>query len=158
MTTVSIDREWQRFYTQTNVRPRICCLPASGAPSCGLGRRQEVIRVPIRRQPSLLICSERMVPMDYAFYPESIQYAAMIETFAIATLGTLFTLVFMGSLAPMNALNITPNKVLWTGLLNSSRVFNVLWTHWFGHYCLSDCLAPVFRRWSWRLPFVVSAL
>ena len=53
----------------------------------------------------------RMWPPDFAYYPEEV-HAALMETFHIATLGTLFSMIFALPLSILAAHNITSNKAL----------------------------------------------
>lgn len=130
MTTASIDREWQRFTPNERVArfavylSLVCAIVWSW-------QTVEVIPEFLYDAPAQFAdMFERMVPMDYGFYPESI-HAAMIETLHIATLGTLFTLVFAIPLALLNAPNITPNKALnWIAqffLVSSRSVNSLVW-------------------------------
>ncbi len=53
----------------------------------------------------------RMWPIDVAYYPQAV-HAVLIETFHIATLGTIFSMVFALPLALLAASNITPSRLL----------------------------------------------
>ncbi|MCQ8866930.1 phosphonate ABC transporter, permease protein PhnE [Vibrio splendidus] len=130
MTTASIDKEWQRFTPNERVArfavylSLVCAIVWSW-------QTVEVIPEFLYDAPAQFAdMFERMVPVDYAFYPESI-HAAMIETLHIATLGTLFTLIFAIPLALLNAPNITPNKALNWGaqffLVSSRSVNSLVW-------------------------------
>ncbi|CAH6852543.1 Phosphonate ABC transporter permease protein phnE1 (TC 3.A.1.9.1) [Vibrio chagasii] len=130
MTTASIDREWQRFTPNERVArfavylSLVCAIVWSW-------QTVEVIPEFLYDAPAQFAdMFQRMVPMDYAFYPQTI-HAAMIETLHIATLGTLFTLVFAIPLALLNAPNITPNKALnWFAqffLVSSRSVNSLVW-------------------------------
>ena len=57
----------------------------------------------------MLDMGHRMWPLDFAYYPASV-HAALLETFHIATLGTLFSMVFALPLAVLAAHNLTPHK------------------------------------------------
>ena len=57
----------------------------------------------------MLDMGRRMWPLDFAYYPASV-HAALLETFHIATLGTLFSMVFALPLAVLAAHNLTPHK------------------------------------------------
>jgi phosphonate transport system permease protein len=54
---------------------------------------------------------QRMWPVDVAYYPQAV-HSVLIETFHIATLGTIFSMVFALPLALLAAHNITPNRFL----------------------------------------------
>jgi phosphonate transport system permease protein len=54
---------------------------------------------------------KRMWPFDWKFYPDNI-HPALIETFHIATLGTLISLLIAVPLAFLAARNFTSNKTL----------------------------------------------
>ena len=54
---------------------------------------------------------QRMYPPDYAYYRLEV-HAALLETFHIATLGTLFALVAALPLSILAAHNLTPNRAL----------------------------------------------
>ena len=60
---------------------------------------------------------QRMWPFDWAFYPKAV-HAALIETFHIATLGTLMSLLIAVPLSVLAARNITRSR-----LLNSAAQF-----------------------------------
>jgi phosphonate transport system permease protein len=71
---------------------------------------------------------KRMWPFDWAFYPKAV-HEALIETFHIATLGTIIALVLAIPLAFLAARNFTTNPVLnWIAqfLFVSSRSVNSL--------------------------------
>ena len=65
----------------------------------------------------------RMWPIDFAYYPVSV-HDAMIETLNIATLGTLFTLIFAVPLA----------------LLSSNNICSSRWGHWIARFFLVSAL------------------
>ena len=70
----------------------------------------------------------RMWPLDFAYYPASV-HAALLETFHIATLGTLFSMVFALPLAVLAAHNLTPHKginLFAKAMLVASRSVNSL--------------------------------
>lgn len=70
----------------------------------------------------------RMVPVDWAYYPEGI-HAALLDTIHIATLGTMLCILMSLPVGLLVAKNITKNKFLnWLGMfiLVSSRSVNVL--------------------------------
>ncbi|MCC7039833.1 MAG: phosphonate ABC transporter, permease protein PhnE [Burkholderiales bacterium] len=54
---------------------------------------------------------QRMWPFDWSYYPKAI-HAALIETFHIATLGTLLSLAVAVPFAVLGARNVTPVPVL----------------------------------------------
>lgn len=53
----------------------------------------------------------RMWPIDFDYYPDTV-HEALLETFHIATLGTLFTTLFAFPLALLAAHNVTSNRFL----------------------------------------------
>jgi phosphonate transport system permease protein len=73
---------------------------------------------------------KRMWPLDWQAYPKSI-HVALIETFHIATLGTLLSLVIAVPVALLAARNITQSRILnlfATFVLVSSRSVNsIIW-------------------------------
>ncbi len=73
---------------------------------------------------------QRMWPLNFAYYPETV-HAALMETFHIATLGTIFSMVFALPLAILAAHNITPSKTLnlfaKTMLVSSRSVNSLVW-------------------------------
>ncbi|CAM3160354.1 phosphonate ABC transporter, permease protein PhnE [Moritella viscosa] len=125
-----IDKEWQRFTPNERITrfAIYLCLVSAIVWSW---QTVEVIPEFLYDAPAQFAdMFERMMPLDYAFYPESI-HEAMIETLNIATLGTLFTLIFAIPLALLNAPNITPNKTLnWIAqvfLVSSRSVNSLVW-------------------------------
>ena len=76
----------------------------------------------------MLDMGRHMWPLDLAFYPESV-HAALMETFHIATLGTLFSMVVALPLAVLAAHNLTPHagiNLCAKALLVASRSVNSL--------------------------------
>jgi len=129
-TMSQIDKEWQRFTPSERIARFVIylCLVSAIVWSW---QTVEVIPEFLYDAPAQFAdMFERMVPLDYAYYPEAI-HDAMIETLNIATLGTLFTLVFAIPLALLNAPNITPNKTLnWIAqvfLVSSRSVNSLVW-------------------------------
>lgn len=94
----------------------------------------------------------RMWPFDWSHYPKAV-HAALIETFHIATLGTLLALVLAAPVALMAARNITRSRALnlfATFILVSSRSVNsliwaLLFVAIFGPGALAGVLAIAFR-------------
>ena len=72
----------------------------------------------------------RMWPLNFAYYPETV-HAALMETFHIATLGTILSMVFALPLSILAAHNITPSKTLnlfaKTMLVSSRSVNSLVW-------------------------------
>ena len=93
-----------------------------------------------------------MWPLDFAYYPETV-HAALMETFHIATLGTIFSVLFALPLAILAARNITHNKalnLLSKVILVSSRSVNslvwaLLFVAVFGPGPLAGAVAISFR-------------
>ena len=70
----------------------------------------------------------RMWPFDWAHYAKDV-HAALIETFHIATLGTLLSIAFAVPIALLAARNITPSKplnLIATFILVATRSINTL--------------------------------
>jgi phosphonate transport system permease protein len=94
----------------------------------------------------------RMWPPDQSYYPDTI-HAALMETLHIATLGTLFAVIFAIPVGVMVAENVTPIKPLnWLArfILVSSRSINslvwaLLFVAIFGPGPLAGALAIAFR-------------
>ena len=94
----------------------------------------------------------RMWPPDMAFYPTTV-HAALMETFHIATIGTLFSMVFALPLSILAAHNITPHKGLnlfaKTMLVSSRSVNSLVWALLFvavfGPGPLAGAVAIAFR-------------
>ena len=94
----------------------------------------------------------RMWPFDWAFYPKAV-HAALIETFHIATLGTILALVLALPLAFLSARNITRSPTLnWLTqvLFVSSRSVNsliwaLLFVAIFGPGALAGVMSIAFR-------------
>lgn len=130
MTTAAIDKEWQRFTPSERIARFVVylCLVSAIVWSW---QTVEVIPEFLYDAPAQFAdMFQRMVPIDYAFYPQTI-HAAMIETLHIATLGTIFTLIFAIPLALLNAPNITSSKTLnWVAqffLVSSRSVNSLVW-------------------------------
>ena len=100
----------------------------------------------------MLDMGHRMWPLDLAFYPESV-HAALMETFHIATLGTLFSMVVALPLAVPAAHNLTPHariNLCAKALLVASRSVNslvwaLLFVAVFGPGPLAGTVAIAFR-------------
>ena len=94
----------------------------------------------------------RMWPFDWAFYPKAV-HSALIETFHIATLGTLLGLALALPLAFLSARNITRSPVFnWIAqvLFVSSRSINsliwaLLFVAIFGPGALAGVMSIAFR-------------
>ncbi|GHU07946.1 phosphonate ABC transporter, permease protein PhnE [Betaproteobacteria bacterium] len=78
----------------------------------------------------MLDMGQRMWPPDLQYYPDEV-HSALMETFHIATLGTLFSLVIALPLSILAAHNITPNRALnlfaKTMLVASRSVNSLVW-------------------------------
>ncbi|BDU40161.1 phosphonate ABC transporter, permease protein PhnE [Vibrio nigripulchritudo] len=130
MTTQNIDHHWQRF-TLSEKLMRFSAYFCFVLALVWSWQTVEVIPEFLYDAPAQFAdMFERMVPLDYPFYPETV-HAALIETLHIATLGTLFTLMFAVPLALLNAPNITPSKTLnWIAqffLVSSRSVNSLVW-------------------------------
>ena len=94
----------------------------------------------------------RMWPVDWTYYPKGV-HEALIETFHIATLGTLLALILGFPVALMAAKNITKSRILnWMAqfILVSSRSVNsliwaLLFVAIFGPGAIAGTLAIGFR-------------
>ena len=95
---------------------------------------------------------KRMWPFDWKFYPKNI-HPALIETFHIATLGTLISILIAVPLAFLSARNFTRNKTLnWIAqfIFVSTRSVNsliwaLLFVAIFGPGALAGVLSIAFR-------------
>jgi phosphonate transport system permease protein len=95
---------------------------------------------------------QRMWPIDWAYYPKGV-HAALIETFHIATLGTILALILGFPVALLAAKNITTSVTLnWIAqfILVSSRSVNsliwaLLFVAIFGPGAIAGVLAIGFR-------------
>ena len=78
----------------------------------------------------MLDMGQRMWPPDLAYYPATV-HAALMESFHIATLGTIFSTVIALPLSILAAHNITPHKGLnlfaKTMLVSSRSVNSLVW-------------------------------
>ena len=128
MTTANIDHHWERFTTSEKLM-RYAAYFCFVMALVWSWQTVEVIPEFLYDAPAQFAdMFKRMVPLEYDFYPESV-HEALIETLHIATLGTLFTLIFAVPLALLNAPNITPYKSInWIAqfFLVSSRSINSL--------------------------------
>lgn len=95
---------------------------------------------------------KRMWPFDWAYYPKAIHHA-LIETFHIATLGTLLALVIAVPMAILGARNVTRNPLL-NGLARfvfvasrsvNSLIWALLFVAVFGPGALAGTLAIACR-------------
>jgi phosphonate transport system permease protein len=145
-------RSWRRFTPQQRLGRFTTYLVATVAIvwSC---RQIEIIPEFLQDAPQQTWdLFQRMWPMDWAYYPRGV-HAALIETFHIATLGTLLSLVFGCPIALMAARNITKSvalNALAQFLLVSSRSVNsliwaLLFVAIFGPGALAGVLAIAFR-------------
>ena len=124
----TVQRVWQR-HTLREKLARMALWLAIGAAVIASMNSINVIWEFLWDAPEqMLDMGRRMWPLDLAFYPESV-HAALMETFHIATLGTLFSMVLALPLSILAAHNITHNR--WLNLfakvmLVSSRSVNSL--------------------------------
>jgi len=104
-------RRWQRF-TATERLARSAFYIVSMAALVWSLKKIEVIPEFLYDAPQQTAdLFQRMWPFDWAFYPKAVQ-AALIETFHIATLGTVLSLLIAVPLAVLAARNITRSRVL----------------------------------------------
>lgn len=145
-------RVWQRFSFGQRLARFAVYLLASAAVVWSF-RQIEVIPEFLYDAPQqTLDLFQRMWPIDWAYYPKGV-HDALIETFHIATLGTLLSLVLGFPIALMAAKNITTSTTLnWIAqfLLVSSRSVNsliwaLLFVAIFGPGAIAGMLAIGFR-------------
>jgi phosphonate transport system permease protein len=94
----------------------------------------------------------RMWPVDWAIYPKTV-HAALIETFHIATLGTLLALIIAAPLALLAARNLTNSNTLhWLAqfiFVSSRSISSLIWALLFvaifGPGALAGVLSIAFR-------------
>lgn len=145
-------RIWQRFTPAQRIGRFAFYLLAVAAIVWSL-RRVEIIPEFLYDAPEqTLDLFRRMWPMDWAHYPKGV-HDALIETFHIATLGTLLALILGFPVALLAARNITKSKTLhWIAqfILVSSRSVNsliwaLLFVAIFGPGAIAGVLAIGFR-------------
>ena len=124
----TVQRVWQR-HTLREKLARMALWLAIGAAVIASMNSINVIWEFLWDAPEqMLDMGRRMWPLDLAFYPESV-HAALMETFHIATLGTLFSMVIALPLAVLAAHNLTPHagvNLCAKALLVASRSVNSL--------------------------------
>jgi len=104
-------RRWQRF-TPLQRLGRFCAYLATVAAVAWSIKTIEVIPEFLYDAPEqTLDLVKRMWPFDWAYYPKAI-HGALLETFHIATLGTLLALIIAVPLAILGARNVTRNPWL----------------------------------------------
>ena len=126
----TVQRVWQR-HTLREKLARMALWLAIGAAVIASMNSINVIWEFLWDAPEqMLDMGRRMWPIDLAFYPESV-HAALLETFHIATLGTLFSMVVALPLAVLAAHNLTPhaglNLFAKTLLVASRSVNSLVW-------------------------------
>ena len=145
-------RIWERFTPAQRIGRFAFYLLAGAAVVWSL-RRVEIIPEFLYDAPEqTLDLFRRMWPMDWAYYPKGV-HDALIETFHIATLGTLLALILGFPVALLAARNITKSTTLhWIAqfILVSSRSVNsliwaLLFVAIFGPGAIAGVLAIGFR-------------
>lgn len=145
-------RIWERFTPAQRIGRFAFYLLAVAAVVWSL-RRVEIIPEFLYDAPEqTLDLFRRMWPMDWAYYPKGV-HDALIETFHIATLGTLLALILGFPVALLAARNITKSTTLhWIAqfILVSSRSVNsliwaLLFVAIFGPGAIAGVLAIGFR-------------
>lgn len=145
-------REWSRF-TLAEKLSRFAVYLVTVLAVIWSARQIEIIPEFLADAPEqTLDLFRRMWPFDWKHYPKSV-HAALIETFHIATLGTLLAILLAIPVALLAARNITRSKPLnlfATFILVSSRSVNsliwaLLFVAMFGPGALAGVLAIAFR-------------
>ena len=145
-------REWQRF-TPAERLARYGVYLATVMAVVWSARYVEVIPEFLSDAPAQTAdLFRRMWPPDWGHYPKSV-HAALIETFHIATLGTLLSILLAVPVALLAARNVTRSKalnLLATFLLVASRSVNsliwaLLFVAVFGPGAIAGVLAIGFR-------------
>ena len=152
MSERSIDREWQRF-TRGERLARFSLYLASVSIVVWAARYVEIIPEFLADAPAQTAdLFQRMWPFDWAHYGKVV-HAALIETFHMASLGTLLAIVLAIPVALLGARNITRSRILnlvATFILVASRSVNslvwaLLFVAIFGPGALAGMLAIAFR-------------
>ncbi len=122
------DREWARFTPQQRLA-RFTVFLCAGILIAWSFKSVQIIPEFLADAPTQMVdLFERMVPVDFAYYPEGI-HAVLIETLHIATLGTILTLLMavpVGIMAARNVCRIRFFNWLATFILVASRSVNSL--------------------------------
>lgn len=151
-TLAAAERDWQRF-TPTVRLARYAVYLLSVAAVVWSARSVEIIPEFLADAPAQTMdLFRRMWPFDWAHYPKAV-HASLIETFHIATLGTLLSIGLALPVALLAAKNITRSKALnlvATFILVSSRSVNsliwaLLFVAIFGPGAIAGVMAIAFR-------------
>ncbi len=122
------DREWSRFTPRERLA-RFCVFLAAGMLIAWSFKSVQIIPEFLADAPAQMAdLFERMLPIDFAYYPEGI-HAVLIETMHIASLGTILTLVMavpIGIMAARNVCSIPICNWIATFILVASRSVNSL--------------------------------
>jgi phosphonate transport system permease protein len=152
MSAPVVAREWRRF-TMRERLGRFAVYLLTVIAVVWSARYVEIIPEFLADAPAQTVdLFRRMWPFDWAHYPKAV-HAALIETFHIATLGTLMAIMLAVPVALLAARNITRSKVLnlaATFILVASRSVNsliwaLLFVAIFGPGALAGVLAIGFR-------------
>ncbi len=149
---IADQRRWQRFTPQERLMRFTFYLATVGALALSV-RSVDIIPEFLYDAPEQVVdLFARMWPMDFAYYPATV-HEALVETFHIATLGTILAMVMalpVGLLAARNVTPSTPLNYLAKFILVSSRSVNslvwaLLFVAVFGPGALAGTLAIAFR-------------
>ena len=150
--SAAVTREWSRFSLSEKLA-RYAVYLVTVMAVVWSARQVEIIPEFLADAPEqMLDLFRRMWPFDWKHYAKAV-HASLIETFHIATLGTLLAILLAIPVALMAAKNITRSKalnLLATFILVSSRSVNsliwaLLFVAMFGPGALAGVLAIAFR-------------
>lgn len=151
-TAAKVEREWQRF-TPSQRLGRYAVYVFTVIAIVWSARYVEIIPEFLADAPAQTVdLFVRMWPFDWPYYWKAI-HASLVETFHIATLGTLLSILLAAPLALLGARNITRSRTLnlvATFIFVSSRSVNslvwaLLFVAIFGPGALAGVLAIAFR-------------
>ncbi len=122
------ERRWQRHTLGEKLARTALWLAIGGAVLLSLNSINVIWEFLWDAPEQMLDMARRMFPPDYSYYGMAV-HAALMETFHIATLGTLFALLAALPLSVLAAHNLTPHRglnLLAKTLLVASRSVNSL--------------------------------
>ncbi len=122
------DREWARFTPKERLARFAVLLIAGMLVAWSFGSVKIIPEFLADAPTQVADLFQRMVPVDFAYYPEGI-HAVLIETMHIASLGTILTLIIsvpIGIMAARNVCKVRFLNVFATFILVSSRSVNSL--------------------------------
>ncbi|WP_263771006.1 phosphonate ABC transporter, permease protein PhnE [Propionivibrio soli] len=130
MATVPASRTWQRHTVGQKLARTALWLLIAVAVALSVQSINVIWEFLWDAPEQMMDMGRRMWPPDLAYYPKTV-HAALMETFHIATLGTIFSMVFALPLSILAAHNITPHKGLnlfaKTMLVSSRSVNSLVW-------------------------------